>query len=83
MAELLGELNNAMDNYHRMCWALDRTVRPYWLTTANISLAQNHYNALVTFQTRFAGIIEDFANGLLNNNEGESILPVNGEPGYH
>ena len=83
MADLLGELNNAMDDYGRMCIVLDQVVQPNWLSTADISLAQNHYNALKAFQTRFAGLIEDFTNGLPTDAEGEPIVPVNGEPGYH
>ena len=83
MAELLGELTNAMYNYKRMCRALDWAVQPHQLSTADISIAQNQYNALKAFQTRFAGLVEDFANGLPTNREGEPIVPINGEAGYH
>ena len=78
MAELLGVLNKSMDDYRRMCRALDQAVQPNQLSTADIGLAQNHYNALVTFQTRFTGLIEDFANGLPTNAEGKPIVPING-----
>ena len=37
----------------------------------------------MAFQTRFAGLIEDFPNGLPTNDEGELIVPINGEAGYH
>ena len=82
MAELLGELNEAMDDYRRTCRALDLAVQPNWLYTADISLAQNHYNALKAFQTRFAGLIKNFANGLPTNAEGQPIVLINGEAGY-
>ena len=62
---------------------LDQAVHPNRLSTADIGLAQNHYNALVAFQTRFAILIEDFANGLPTDDEGEPIVSINGETGYH
>ena len=83
MAELLGELNNAMDDYCRMCRALDWAVQPNRLNTADIGLAQDHYTTLIAFRTRFASLIEDFTNGLPDNDEGEPGVLVNGEPGYH
>ena len=52
------------------------TVQPNRLSTADIGLAQNHYNALKAFQTRFAGLIEDFANVLPTNAEGEPIALI-------
>ena len=82
MADLLGELNNAMNDYRRMCRVLDQAVLPNRLSTADIGLAQNHYNALMAFQTRFTGVIEDFANSLPTDAEEEPIVPMNDKAGH-
>ena len=55
MEGLLGEHNNALEDYKRMCQDLDRAVQPTQMRTAlKISLAQSKYTALKAFSDNFA-----------------------------
>ena len=83
MKGLLGEINNEMDDYKRICLDLDRAVQPTGTCTAlNVGLAQSKYTALRVFAENFVVKINQFIEALPRDGEENPILPINREPGY-
>ena len=71
MEALLGELNNALKDYKRMCQDLDRAVQSTQMHTAlNVGLSQCKY---------IAQKVDQFISELPMDKEEEPIIPVNGE----
>ena len=82
MAYLLDQITAQMDNYHWQCQALDRAIQPVRLNPADIVFTQQKYNQLADLQAGFSHNVQEFNDSLCLDEEGDPVLPVNGEPGY-
>ena len=82
MADLLDQITAQMDNYCWQCQALDQAVQPVRLNPADIVFAQQKYNQLADLQAGFSHNMQEFNNSLHLNEEGDPVLPVNGDPCY-
>ena len=82
MADLLDQITAQMADYRRQCKALDRDIQSVRLNPADIVFTQQKYNQLADLQAGFSCNVQEFNGSFHLDEEGDPVLPVNGELGY-
>ena len=79
MAGSVEALNRIMDTYEERCKLLEIITKDGVLQMSNVIQAQKIYNEINELVLTLCGIMEEFEHTLPLDEEGDLILPVNGE----